>query len=225
MSTNKLIVKKSRAYVEALKAPMNTLQRQKLLSYYSSLPFRRGKPTLNRAVNLRLNNYRLQATKVAQPTMWTTTLKLSMLRRMATIRREFGILLGSRIIQFLLLSPMLYLSYKVGRRMYIEIQSYKYPQYYIKPASPIMDKVKGYVTGVVGEVLRDKEVVQKGLDFLSKLFTDPSTHEAAVILLKNVLQDPRFVEEGKVFGVDLISSVVRSPQCEEDFKQLVMRTL
>jgi hypothetical protein len=46
-----------------------------------------------------------------------------------------------------------------------------------------------------------------------------------VILLKNVLQDPRFVEEGKVFGVDLISSVVRAPRCEEDFKQLVMRTL
>ena len=43
--------------------------------------------------------------------------------------------------------------------------------------------------------------------------------------MKGVLQDPRFIAEGKVFGVDLISSVVRAPQCQEDFKQLVIRTL
>jgi len=40
-----------------------------------------------------------------------------------------------------------------------------------------------------------------------------------------VLNDPRFVQEGKFFGVDLISGVIRSPQCEEDFKQIVVKTL
>lgn len=77
----------------------------------------------------------------------------------------------------------------------------------------------------MGEVLRDKEVEQEGVRFLKRLFEDKETHEAAVILLKNVLNDPRFVEEAKVFGVDLISSIIRSPQCTEDFKQLVLKTL
>ena len=40
-----------------------------------------------------------------------------------------------------------------------------------------------------------------------------------------MLNDPRFVQEGKFFGVDLISGVIRSPQCEEEFKQIVVKTL
>jgi len=70
----------------------------------------------------------------------------------------------------------------------------------------------------VGELLNDKEVNQEGLNFLSRLFVDPQTHEAAVILLKNVLKDPRFVDESKSFGVDLISSIISSSQSQEDFK-------
>ena len=46
-----------------------------------------------------------------------------------------------------------------------------------------------------------------------------------MILLKNVLKDDRFINEGKVFGVDLITSVIRTPQCQEDFKLLVINTL
>jgi len=70
----------------------------------------------------------------------------------------------------------------------------------------------------VGELLNDKEVNQEGLNFLSRLFVDPQTHEAAVILLKNVLKDPRFVDESKSLGVDLISSIISSSQSQEDFK-------
>jgi hypothetical protein len=50
------------------------------------------------------------------------------------------------------------MSYSFGRRLYIEYHSYKHPGLYIQPAAPFMDRVKGYVAGVVGEVLRDKEV-------------------------------------------------------------------
>jgi hypothetical protein len=39
----------------------------------------------------------------------------------------------------------------------------------------------------VAEILNDKEVEKEGVQFLSRLFTDKETHEAAVILLKNVL--------------------------------------
>ena len=60
---------------------------------------------------------------------------------------------------------------------------------------------------------------------MSRLFVDKNTHEAAVILLKNALNDPRFVNECRIFGINLISSIIRTPQCHEDFKQLVMKTL
>lgn len=50
--SSKLALKKSRVYLNSLRDPMNSLQKQKLMSYYSSMLFRRGKPTLNRMQNL-----------------------------------------------------------------------------------------------------------------------------------------------------------------------------
>jgi hypothetical protein len=47
--------------------------------------------------------------------------------------------------------------------------------------------MKIYVAGVVKEILTDAQVEEEGTKFLSKLLTNPETHEAAVILLKNVL--------------------------------------
>jgi hypothetical protein len=144
---------------------------------------------------------------------------------MAWARNEARILMSSRIIQFMLITPLMYLSYRLGKQLYIEYHSYYYPGRYFRPATPIKDRFKLYVASVVREILTDKEVEKEGTEFLSRLFTDPQTHEAAVILLKNVLNDPRFVQEGKLFGVDLISGVIRSPQCEEDFKSIVIKTL
>lgn len=72
--------------------------------------------------------------------------------------------------------------------------------------------MKMHVAGVVREILTDSKVEEEGTKFLSKLLTNPETHEAAVILLKNVLKDPRFVEEGKLFGVDLLTNVIRDPR-------------
>ncbi len=77
--------------------------------------------------------------------------------------------------------------------MYIEYHSYYYPGRYIRPATPIKDRAKIYIASLVRELLTDKEVEKEGTEFLSKLFTHAETHEAAVILLKNVLNDPRFV--------------------------------
>lgn len=119
--------------------------------------------------------------------------------------------MSSRIIQFIMIVPLMYLSYMLGKQLYIEYHSYYYPGRYVRPATPFMDRLKLYVASVVKELLTDKEVEKEGTEFLSRLFQDHNTHEAAVILLKNVLNDPRFVQEGKVFGVDLISGVIRSP--------------
>jgi len=125
----------------------------------------------------------------------------------------------------MMITPLMYLSYRLGKQLYVEYQSYYFPGYYIRPATPILDKFKLYVASVVKEVLTDKHVENEGVEFLSKLFMHPETHETAVILLKNVLNDPRFISEGKVFGIDLISGIIRSPQCEEDFKKIVIKTL
>jgi hypothetical protein len=107
----------------------------------------------------------------------------------------------------------------------MEYQSFYYPRHYIKPATPIKDKVKLYVAGLVHEILTDSKVEEEGTKFLSKLLTNPETHEAAVILLKNVLQDPRFVEEGRLFGVDLLTNVIRTREIQEDVKLLIVKTL
>lgn len=48
-------IKTSQEYLSTLKSPMNSLQKQKLLSYYNSQVFRRGKPTLNRLQNMLLH--------------------------------------------------------------------------------------------------------------------------------------------------------------------------
>lgn len=98
--------------------------------------------------------------------------KLGVFKRLNYVGKEVMILLNSRIIQFMMIMPLMYLSYTMGRQLYIEYHSFKYPGYYIKPASPIKDKFKGYVASVVGEVLTDKNVEKEGLNFLSKLFTE-----------------------------------------------------
>lgn len=40
--------------------------------------------------------------------------------------------------------------------------------------------------------------------------------------MKNVLRDPRFIHESKLFGKDLISDVVQTPECKQEFKVLVL---
>jgi hypothetical protein len=77
------------------------------------------------------------------------------MRRIYSIKREVQLLLGSRIIQMLLLMPFMYGTYRLGRQFYIEQQSYQYPGHYIKPATPIKDRMKLYVASLVQEILTD----------------------------------------------------------------------
>lgn len=82
-------------------------------------------------------------------------LKQGMLRRLNYIRKEFSILLNSRIIQFFMLMPFMYLSYRLGKQLYIEQVSYRYPGSYIKPASPLKDRLASYFGSLVGDLLSD----------------------------------------------------------------------
>ena len=62
------------------------------------------------------------------------------------------------------------------------------------------------------DLLTDKTIYGEGLNFLEKLFLDEQSHEAGVKLLTQVLQDPRFMDEAKVFGTDLIAWVLVQPR-------------
>eukprot|EP00347_Sterkiella_histriomuscorum_P012506 403368320 len=224
--------------LKTLKNPMSNYERQKFYSYYNYSRFRKTKPTLNRLQNvmqhqkqlytirqqslqshIKLPNFNYSYQKLA------FKMKQGFQRKVFNFKHELILLSNSRILQFLTMIPLCYLAYNIGRQAYISYLSYQYPGYYIKPATPIKDKVKQYVSGAVGEILNDASVQKEGLNFLSKLFEDAQTHEAGVLLLKNVLNDPRFVDESKVFGIDLISGVIQSDRCQEDFKTLVMKTL
>ena len=48
-------LKTSQEYLSTLRNPMNSMQKQRLLSYYNSQFFRKGKPTLNRLQNMLLH--------------------------------------------------------------------------------------------------------------------------------------------------------------------------
>ena len=85
--------------------------------------------------------------------------------------------------------------------------------------------VRNYMGGVIKEVLADEKVNQEGLNFLDRTFRHPLTHEAGVFLLTNVLQDARFVDASKVFGTDLIAWVIVQEKAQEEFKQLIVKTL
>lgn len=46
-----------------------------------------------------------------------------------------------------------------------------------------------------------------------------------MILLKNVLRDDRFIEESKVFSLDLILTILKSDRSEKDIKELLIKAL
>ena len=78
---------------------------------------------------------------------------------------------------------------------------------------------------VIGEVLADEKVNKHGLDFLDRAFRHPQTHEAGQFLLINVLKDPRFINQSRIFGTDLITWVIKQDPAQEEFKKLIVRTL
>lgn len=71
---------------------------------------------------------------------------------------------------------------------------------------------------VVKEVFADKLVNEQGVIFADRLLKHPVSHEAAVELMKNVLQDRRFIDASNVYGTDLIVHVLKTPVAQESFK-------
>lgn len=85
--------------------------------------------------------------------------------------------------------------------------------------------LRKYMGNVVEKVLADPKVNREGLNFLDRLLHHPMTHETANFILVNVLQDPTFIQGSHIYGTDLIAYVIQQPEAQEQFKQLILRTL
>lgn len=72
----------------------------------------------------------------------------------------------------------------------------------------LRDRVKESVTRQVLNILLEPRVREKGTEFVVDLFQQPKTRDAAVILLKNVIQDKRFIYHSTLWATDLLSRVV-----------------
>ena len=156
---------------------MNSLQKQKLLSYYNSHLFRKGKPTLNRFQNLLLHQKLTQRPPQtihfkSRYQKFFYYLRLGSIRRLNYIARELKLLWSSRIIRLLMIFSLGYLFTMLGKQIGYQSLHYNYPGYYVKPASPIKDKLKVYTSSIVAEILNDKQVEKEGVQFLSRLFTE-----------------------------------------------------
>jgi len=119
--------------------------------------------------------------------------------------------------------PSVYFAIYLGKKGYAWYYS-KNPSF-IKPHLSYRDSAKLYIASLIGDVLNNPAVEKDGLNFLDRLFREPQTKQAGLVLMSNVLSDPRFVHESKDFSTDLISHVIRQPDTQEDFKKLMIKTL
>jgi hypothetical protein len=71
----------------------------------------------------------------------------------------------------------------------------------------------------------DKRVRKKGAEFVVELIKQPQTQEAVVILLKNVLVDPKFIYHSTFWATDLFTELILSDSVIKNSKILVERVL
>ena len=61
--------------------------------------------------------------------------------------------------------------------------------------------------------------------FLDRLLTHPIGHESGLLVLLQVLKDPRWMNEAEKFSENLIAHVLKQPCIEEDLPKLVVNVL
>ena len=150
------------------------------------------------------------------------------------VRGELRTLFRSRIFQLMLTIPCLFItlkSYLFFKAMYDDYKpeegdgGKKATTKFVKPKESYWNQFREQTADVVHALLTDPTIEKEGLNFLTMAFTHDQTKEAGLVLLTQVFKDPRFIHEGKVFGVELIEWVLRQPSIEQDFKTLVLRVL
>lgn len=56
------------------------------------------------------------------------------------------------------------------------------------------------------------------------MFKNKVVHDALLFMLKNGVKDQRFVQDSKIYGIDLISKAIVSPAVTQSMKNLVVET-
>jgi hypothetical protein len=77
---------------------------------------------------------------------------------------------------------------------------------------------------MVVEILACKDVQRQGVSYLERMFKSKQVHESLIKLLKGGVQDRRFVEQSKGFGIDWISKTITSNESKQALKGLVQET-
>ena len=96
---------------------------------------------------------------------------------------------------------------------------------FVRPQLSYWDRFRIWVASVIHDLLTDKTIEAEGLNYLDRVFRHQQTHEAGLNLLTQVLNDKRFVDEGNLFGTDLIAHVIARENIQTDFKDLIVKTL
>ena len=72
--------------------------------------------------------------------------------------------------------------------------------------------LRSYMGYVVTAVFKDPDCNSEGLKFVDRLLHNDDMHEAAMIVLTDVLNDVRFVDGSNTYGTKLIEHVLQQPK-------------
>lgn len=75
------------------------------------------------------------------------------------------------------------------------------------------------------EILKSPEMVKAGADLISGLFKQELFYNAVLELLINVLRDPIFVNETKIFGKNLFKKILEDDEFQREIINLIERIL
>ncbi len=78
--------------------------------------------------------------------------------------------------------------------------------------SSLSSPVKHYLN----DIFTSSEAENAGLILVKNLFNHEKTKDAAILLLADVLKDPKFLFEGTEFGKNLLIEILKQPQIKEE---------
>ena len=101
------------------------------------------------------------------------------------------------------------INYITGKPRFNKINSDSNYSTYDQYRFTFADMTREATINVAQKIILDQRVYENGVSFVSKLFNEKQTQEAAVILLKDVLKDERFIFHSQIWAVDLLAWAVK----------------
>lgn len=77
----------------------------------------------------------------------------------------------------------------------------------------------------LGEILRSDDLIKAGADLISGLFRQQMFYDAVLELLISILRDSKFMEETKIFGINLFEKILKDEEFQKEIIILVEKIL